>query len=521
VSGPRAAAPAGAAAVMGGTEGVLPLAQLGRVHFAGIGGAGMSGIARIMLARGIAVSGSDSRPSEVLTTLAALGAEVHVGHDAAHLDGADTLVISTAIRPDNPELAEARRRGLRIIHRASALASVMAGKRTVAVAGTHGKTTTTAMLSTILLASGLDPGYAIGGVLTETGLGAAWGDGEIFVAEADESDRSFLLLSPDAAIVTNIEADHLDNYAGLAEIEDTFTAFARRIRPGGLLVLCADHPGTRALAAAVADLPLRVCRYGASPTADYLVSGLTPRGMGISMTVTAGSRLAAGSGPAVGGKRAAGGKSAAGGQLAAGGQPAAGAGAQRIELAVPGRHNALNAAAAFAAAVELGVTWPQAAAGLAAYRGAQRRLEPKGDAAGVRVLDSYAHHPTELTADLRAAREIAGGGRVIAVFQPHLYSRTRIFAAEFGTALGLADLVFVLDVYAAREDPEPGVSGQLVADAVPRGKARYLPHEEAAPAAVADVAEPGDIVLTMGAGDVTNLGPLLLRALRDHGRASP
>jgi UDP-N-acetylmuramate--alanine ligase len=508
VSGPRAAAPAGPAAVMGGTEGVLPLAQLGRVHFAGIGGAGMSGIARIMLARGIAVSGSDSRPSDVLTMLAALGAEVHVGHDAAHLDGADTLVISTAIRPDNAELAEARRRGLRIIHRASALASVMAGKRTVAVAGTHGKTTTTAMLSTILLASGLDPGYAIGGVLTETGLGAAWGDGEIFVAEADESDRSFLLLSPDAAIVTNIEADHLDNYAGLAEIEDTFAAFARRIRPGGLLVLCADHPGTRALAAAVADLPLRVRRYGASPTADYLVSGLAPRGMGISMTVTAGPRPAAGS------------QSAAGPRPAAGGQPAEGVGAQRIELAVPGRHNALNAAAAFAAAVELGVTWPQAAVGLAAYRGAQRRLEPKGEAAGVRVLDSYAHHPTEITADLRAAREIADGGRVIAVFQPHLYSRTRIFVAEFGAALGLADLVFVLDVYAAREDPEPGVSGQLVADTVPRGKARYLPHAEAAPAAVADVAEPGDIVLTMGAGDVTSLGPLLLSALRDRGRAS-
>ena len=264
MSGPRAAAPAGAAAVTGGTEGVLPLTQLGRVHFAGIGGAGMSGIARIMLARGIAVSGSDSMPSDVLTALAALGAEVHVGHDAAHLDGADTLVISTAIRAGNPELAEARRRGLRIIHRASALASVMAGKRTVAVAGTHGKTTTTAMLSTILLASGLDPGYAIGGVLTETGLGAAWGDGEIFVAEADESDRSFLLLSPDAAIVTNIEADHLDNYAGLAEIEDTFTAFARRIRPGGLLVLCADHPGTRALAAAVAS---RICRFGCAATA--------------------------------------------------------------------------------------------------------------------------------------------------------------------------------------------------------------------------------------------------------------
>jgi UDP-N-acetylmuramate--alanine ligase len=487
---------------MTGAGDVLPVSQLGRVHFAGIGGAGMSGIARIMLARGVTVSGSDARPSDVLITLAALGAQVHVGHDAAHLDGADTLVISTAIRPDNPELAEARRRGLRVIHRASALASVMLGKLTVAVAGTHGKTTTTAMLATILLTSGHDPGYAIGGVLTETGLGAGWGDGEIFVAEADESDRSFLLLQPDAAIVTNIEADHLDNYAGLAEIEDTFTAFARRITPGGLLVLCADHPGTRALDAAVADLPLRVRSYGASPAADYLVTGVAPRGMGVGLTVTAGARAVAGGGPA-----------------GSGDQLPAGSGEQRIELAVPGRHNALNAAAAFAAAVELGVSWPQAAAGLAAYRGAQRRLELKGEAAGVRVLDSYAHHPTELTADLRTAREIAGDGRVIAVFQPHLYSRTRIFAAEFGAALGLADLVFVLDVYAAREDPEPGVSGQLVADAVPPGRARYLPRADAVPQAVADVAKPGDIVLTMGAGDVTSLGPLLVSALRARGGA--
>jgi UDP-N-acetylmuramate--alanine ligase len=484
VSGPQAAAPPGAAGLTPGTALPVPVSQLGRVHFTGIGGAGMSGIARIMLARGVVVSGTDSRASDTLAALAALGADVHVGHDPARLDGADTLVVTSAIRPDNPELAEARNRGLRILHRASALASVMLGKRTVAVAGTHGKTTTSAMLTTILVASGFDPGYVIGGVLTATGVGAVWADGEIFVAEADESDRSFLLLSPDAVIVTNIEADHLDNYASLREIEDTFAAFGRRITPGGLLVLCADHPGTRALAAVAADLPLRVRSYGASPGADYLVTDVAPRGMGVSLTVSAGRRLPAGHGE------------------------------QRIELAVPGRHNALNAAAAFAAAVELGAGWPQAAAGLAAYRGARRRLEPRGEAAGVRVLDSYAHHPTELTADLRAAREIAGGGRVIAVFQPHLYSRTRIFAAEFGAALGLADQAFVLDVYAAREDPEPGVTGQLVADAVPRDRARYLPRAEAVPRAVVDAARPGDIVLTMGAGDVTDLGPLLVSALR-------
>jgi UDP-N-acetylmuramate--alanine ligase len=464
----------------------VPVAQLGKVHFAGIGGAGMSAIARIMLARGVPVSGSDARPSDTLDALAALGADVHVGHDAANLGGADTLVVSTAIRPDNPELAEARRRGLRVLHRAAALASVMLGKHVVAVAGTHGKTTTTAMLTTILLKSGADPGYAIGGLLAETGLGAAWGAGDTFVAEADESDRSFLLLSPDAAIITNIEADHLDNYSGLAEIESTFARFTRLLPAGGLLVLCADHPGTRALAAAVAGQPLRVVSYGAAADADYLVSDVRPAGMGIGFTVTA--RGADGPG-------------------------------QRVELAVPGRHNVLNATAALAAAVELGVPWPAATAGLAAYRGALRRLEVKGEAAGVRVLDSYAHHPTELTADLHAARDIAGPGRVIAVFQPHLYSRTRIFAAEFGTALGLADLVFVLDIYAAREDPEPGVTGQLVADAVPAGRASYLPAADAVPQAVAAAARPGDVVLTMGAGDVTNLGPLLVAELaRGAGR---
>jgi UDP-N-acetylmuramate--alanine ligase len=463
----------------------VPVEQLGKVHFAGIGGAGMSAIARIMLARGVPVSGSDAKPSDMLSVLAGLGADVHVGHDAANLGGADTLVVSTAIRADNPELAEARRRGLRVLHRAAALASVMIGKRVVAVAGTHGKTTTTAMLTTILLKSGADPGYAIGGLLAETGLGAAWGAGDTFVAEADESDRSFLLLSPDAAIITNIEADHLDNYTGLAEIESTFAAFTRRLPPGGLLVLCADHPGTRALAAAVAGQPLREVSYGAAADADYMISDVRPAGMGIGFTVTA-----------------------RGGTASAG---------QRVDLAVPGRHNVLNATAALAAAAELGVPVPQAAAGLAAYRGALRRLEVKGEAAGVRVLDSYAHHPTELTADLHAARDIAGPGRVIAVFQPHLYSRTRIFAAEFGAALGLADLVFVLDIYPAREDPEPGVTGQLVADAVPAGRARYLPAAGAVPQAVAAAARPGDVVLTMGAGDVTNLGPLLVGALRGTG----
>ncbi len=523
----------------------VPVGQLGRVHFVGIGGAGMSGIARIMLARGVAVSGSDTAPSELLSELAALGAEVHVGHAAQNLGAADSLVVSTAIRPDNPEFAAARLRGLRVLHRAAALASVMLGRQSIAIAGTHGKTTTTAMLTTVLRHCGARPGYAIGGILAETGLGAEDGE-EMFVAEADESDGSFLMLSPDAAIVTNIEADHLDNYASLAEIEAAFAAFARRVSDGGLLVTCADDPGARALAAVARELyrpgepqhcpggrppenprkalpgedprtpmaqgppryqpggttpqgppryqpggptpqgpprSLRVRTYGESEDADYRVTGVTPRGMEVSFSLSA--------------------------------MPLPfGINERPVTIAVPGRHNALNAAAVFAVAVESGFPAERVVAGLAAYRGARRRMELKGVGDGVRVLDSYAHHPTELAADLRAARDMADGGRVIAVFQPHLYSRTRVFAAELGAGLGLADEAVVLDVYGAREDPEPGVTGQLVADAVPGGRARFLADSAAVPRVIAEIARPGDLVLTMGAGNVTVLGPQVVEALR-------
>jgi UDP-N-acetylmuramate--alanine ligase len=465
----------------------VPLGDLGRVHFAAIGGAGMSGIARIMLARGVAVSGCDSAASAQLDELSRLGAQVGVGHSAEHLRSADTLVVSSAIRADNPELVQARRAGMRVLHRAAALASVMLGKQSIAVAGTHGKTTTTSMLTTVLRRCGADPAYVIGGILAETGLGAADGRGTAFVAEADESDGSFLMLAPDAAIVTSVEADHLDNYGSLAEIEAAFEAFAARITPGGLLVTCADDPGAAKLAAAVSGAVRRVS-YGESAAADYRVAAVTPAGMATEFDLTP-----------------------------AGHDARAGTRTVRLRIAVPGRHNALNAAAAYAIAVELGFDGEQVAAGLGSYRGARRRMEPKGEVDLVRVLDSYAHHPTELAADLSAARDIAAGGRVIVVFQPHLFSRTRIFAGQFGTALGQADEVFVLDVYAAREDPEPGVTGALVADAVPGGRAVFCPDRGAVPAAVAGVAKPGDVVLTMGAGDVTMLGPLIVDALR--GRA--
>src|SRR6201996_3265839 len=456
----------------------VPLDELGRVHFVGIGGAGMSGIARIMLDRGTKVSGSDSGASAALDELAALGAWVHVGHAAGQLGDADTLVVSSAIRDSNPELAEARRRGLRVLHRAAALASLMFGRRVIAVTGTHGKTTTTSMITTVLLGTGAGPSYAIGGVLAATGTGAADGPGTDFVAEADEGDGSFLMYAPDAAVVTNIEADHLDNYGTEQAYRASFAAFVERIKPGGLLVASADDPGSRDLVARALAAGLRVITFGESADADYQVTNVEISGMETSLTIQVGRRSSLGF---------------------------------DLVLGVPGHHNALNAAAAFAAAVELGTSPALAATALAGFRGAARRLEPKGEAGGVQVLDSYAHHPTELAADLRAARGITGGrGRVIAVFQPHLYSRTRIFAAEFGAALGLADEVVVLDVYAAREDPEPGVTGKLVADAVPGGAARYVAELGDIPKVIAALAAPGDLVLTMGAGDITRMGPLVL-----------
>jgi UDP-N-acetylmuramate--alanine ligase len=399
------------------------------------------------------------------------------------------------------------------MHRAAALASVMAGRRVIAVAGTHGKTTTTSMLTTVLRDCGADPGYVIGGILNETGLGAEDGAGMDFVAEADESDGSFLLLSPDVGIVTNVEADHLDNYGSLAEIEAAFATFGSNV--SSLVLTCADDPGAEAVAARLElQSPQRVRRYGESVRADYRLGDVHAQGLAVSFGVTADHSPF--------------------GEIFA-----------QMTVHVPGRHNALNATAAFAAAVELGFAPPRVTAALARYQGARRRMELKGEADGVRVFDSYAHHPTELAADLRAARDIAAegsggrgpaaaggqgstvvppgvssaaGGRVIAIFQPHLYSRTRIFAGDFGAALGLADEAVVLDVYAAREDPEPGVTGRLVADAVPGGRALFLPDRTQVAPLIARIAEPGDVVLTMGAGDVTALGPQLVEAVgRRHG----
>ncbi|GAA0851950.1 UDP-N-acetylmuramate--L-alanine ligase [Streptosporangium amethystogenes subsp. fukuiense] len=452
--------------------------DLGRVHFIGIGGSGMSGIARILLKRGVQVSGSDARGSDIATELRELGARVHIGHAASHIKQVDTVVVSTAIRDSNPELGEALRQGLRVIPRAAALASVMAGRTGVALAGTHGKTTTTSMLTVALQKCGADPSYCVGGQLVTTGLGADEGSGEVFVAEADESDGSFLMLAPDIAVVTNVEPDHLDNYGDPRAVHDSFARFVERV--AGTMVICADDPGSAALVPIARARGLKVITYGEAEDADLRVGEVSPDGLGITFTVH---------------------------------------GHGEVRLAVPGRHNALNAAAVIAVAGELGVSFGEIRDGLAAFTGAKRRFEAKGEAGGVAVFDSYAHHPTELAADLRAARDVvasfSGDGRVIAVFQPHLYSRTRFFADEFGIALGLADEAVVLDVYGAREDPEPGVSGALVAGKVPLPAERvaYAPQRDSVPALVASLARPGDIVLTMGAGDVTELGPRIVAEL--------
>ncbi|WP_240723204.1 UDP-N-acetylmuramate--L-alanine ligase [Haloactinopolyspora alba] len=452
----------------------------------------MSGIARILLARGIAVSGSDAKESGVLAALRALGAQVHVGHEAANLGDAETVVVSTAIRDTNAEVVEARRRGLHVLPRASALAAVMFDRRPVAIAGTHGKTTTTSMLTVALQHCGADPSFAIGGNLNESGANAHNGSGEFFVAEADESDASFLAYDPEVAVVTNVEADHLDNYGTESAYIQAFDAFADRV--SGFLVVCADDPGARALGERAAKRGVTVHTYGETVDADVRLSGLDL------------------SWPPSPADDPAGGGSGASFELVARGRRQG-----RVELQVPGRHNALNATAAFTVGLGLGFPSGELRDGLAGFSGTRRRFELKGIARGVRVYDDYAHHPTEVAATLAAARSVAGSGRVVVVFQPHLFSRTRIFAEQFGAALGAADEVVVMDVYAAREDPEPGVTGALVAAAVPLppSQVAFEPSWSAAPELAASRADTGDVVLTVGAGDVTLVGPEVLELIEN------
>jgi UDP-N-acetylmuramate--alanine ligase len=447
----------------------------------------MSALARLMLAQGVPVSGSDAKESRRLSALRALGAQVHVGHGIECLDGeppASVVVASTAIPPTNPEVVEARRRGLPVWTRAEALNAVMAGRQPIAIAGTHGKTTTTSMVTVALQACGEDPSFAIGSELQSSGTNAHWGTGPHFVVEADESDGSFLAITPRVAVVTNVEADHLDHWADLASIEDAFVRFCAATKEtDGVAVLCADDPGARRVAERARAEGVRVVTYGQSADADVRIADPVASDRGWTFSVMDhGMRRGT------------------------------------VTLQVPGMHNALNAAAAWAVVSVLGAPVAEAAEGLEAFTGTQRRFELRGQVDGIRVYDDYAHHPTEVEVTLRAAREVAGDGRVVVAFQSHRYTRTSIFALDFGRALGLADEVVVLEVYSAGEQPIPGASGAVIAAAVPlpADRVHFEPSWAQVPRVVVERARTGDVVLTMGAGDVGLLAPQIVEMLRER-----
>lgn len=446
---------------------VLPADQLGRVHFVGIGGAGLSGIARLMHSSGVTVSGSDANDSVVVRALREEGITVHVGHDAAHVVGVDTVIATTAAREDNPEIVEAAARGLRLWPRSAGLQAVLLGRTVVAIAGTHGKTTTTAMTTVALQEAGLDPTFAIGAEVASLGTNARLGAGPVVVVEADESDGAFLVYTPDIAVVTNVDADHLDHWGTEEAYEAAFAQFAT-----GARVTIADR------------------RDLADVTAGFF-DGATVRGHDL-VIEEGGTRFRV---------------------------EARGEDLGWVELAVPGRHYAQDALYALAVGLELGADPAALIRGLARHRGAKRRMEPVGEASGVRVYDSYAHHPSEIRGDLEAARSLVSGEqRLLVCFQPHLVSRTRIFGAAMGAELAAADEVVVLDVYVAREDPDPEVTGALVAGAVPLPpqRVRFVPDHDEAVASLLARARPGDLVLTLGAGDVTALAPRLLEGLAEQ-----
>lgn len=471
------------------TREVPPADELSPVHLVGIGGIGMSGIARIMLARGLQVSGSDAKDLPVLAALRAVGGRAEVGFDAARLDGVRTVVASSAIRADNVELVRAAELGLTVLHRSQALQALLLGSRAVAVAGTNGKTTTSSMLTVLLQHAGLDPSFALGGELVGAGTNGHAGTGEVFVAEADESDSSFLVYTPAVSVVTNVQPDHLDHHGTAENVVLAFEAFADRLGPGGTLVACADDPGSAALAGRHRGLGRPVVTYGTAEDADVRVEDV---------------RLVEGTSTCVLADRT--------------GSSPDEVVRTPLQLRVPGAHNVLNAAGAYAAARVLGVEPRAAVEGLAGFTGSRRRFEARGEAGGVRVYDDYAHNPAKVAAAVATGRQVAGAGRLVVVFQPHLYSRTLDFAADFARALSDADEVVVMDVYAAREDPVPGVTGALVADqvALPAERVAYVPSWSAVPAEVVSRSGRGDLVLTIGAGDVTMIGREVLALLADR-----
>lgn len=447
------------------------------VHFVGIGGSGMSGIARLFLGAGHRVSGSDRSENHNTEALRDLGATVSIGHDASNLGDASALVYTGALWPDNPEYLLAKERGIPLLHRSQALAWLINKQRLIAVAGAHGKTTSTGMIITALLELGADPSFVNGGVIQSLGVSSARGEGELFVVEADESDGSFLLYDTAVALITNVDADHLDHYGSHEAFDQAFVDFASKASE--LVVVSSDDPGARRVAAAL-DHP-RVLSFGVDESADVRIHSIVADGP-VSFEVSwQGVDYAA-------------------------------------QLRVPGVHNALNAAGAFAVLVGLGFDPAASLAGISLFGGTERRFELHGVVRGVSVYDDYAHHPTEVAAALSAARSVVGSGRIIAVHQPHLYSRTQLMAGDFARVYEeLADSTVVLDVYGAREDPVPGVTGALVSERfVDQGKVAFLPDWQEASDFAASIAREGDIIMTLSCGDVYRIVPQLLASLESR-----
>ncbi len=449
-------------------------AELGTVHFVGIGGSGMSGIARILLGMGHKVTGSDLRDTAAVAALRELGAEIFIGHDASHLGNPDTVVVTSALWPTNPEYLLAKERGIPVIHRSQALAYLTSKRRVIAVAGAHGKTTSTGMIITGLLAMGEDPSFVNGGVIASLNASSASGSGDLFVIEADEADGACLHYDTAVALITNVDADHLDHYGSEEAFEAEFARFASGAKE--FVAISSDDPGAVRVSKLISGK--RVISFGQDSKADVRLFDVDASGARVSFAIEyQGQQF-------------------------------------RAELNVPGEHNAINAAGAFAVLVGLGHDPAKSLAGIATFGGTERRFQLHGERRGVRVYDDFAHHPTEVSAAIKAARAVVGDGRLITVFQPHLYSRTRLMAKEFAEALSASDQVVVLDIYAAREDPEPGVTGALVSDAFhDSSQVHYVPLWQDVPAVAAKLASSGDFIMTMGCGDIYRMVPELLEAL--------
>ncbi len=454
--------------------------KIQHVHFVGVGGIGMCGLAELLHDQGYRVSGSDLREGATIARLRALGVPIAVGHRTDNVGRADVVVYSSAVRPGNPELVEAERRKIPVIPRAEMLAEIMRLKDGIAVAGTHGKTTTTSLIAHVLHAAGLDPTAVIGGRVLASGLdptGARLGRGDFLVAEADESDGSFLRLAPVVAVITNVDPEHLEHYGSYEELSKAFVTFGNSVPFWGVTVLCLDHPGVQAI---LPRMTRRITTYGFSSQADLVATEVEVEGTGMAFRVRRRGEVL---GP--------------------------------VRLRIPGRHNVSNALATLAVALELDVPFATAAEALGGFVGIERRFQTRGEARGVRVVDDYGHHPAEIRATLEAARGLHPG-RIVVVFQPHRYTRTRDLFDDFATAFNDADLVLVSEIYAAGEDKIPGIEASLLVDAIRahgHRDVRFAPDLEAVPEQLASELRPGDLVVTLGAGSVSTAGPRILAAL--------